>query len=58
MILRRRVVKLPETEAVANTINRLESLADHLEVTAQALEELVDSLRNEEEVQDERHSTS
>lgn len=35
-------------EAVADTICRLEVLADHLETTAEQLEELVHTLKEEE----------
>lgn len=49
MILRRRVVKLAESEKVSSTIHRLEDLADNLEVTAKALEDLVAHLKEDEE---------
>lgn len=51
MKLRRRLIKLDESERVASTIHRLEDLADNLEVTAKALEELVAHLKEDEEAQ-------
>jgi len=48
MRFRRKLREVVVSEQVSETVTRLERLADHLQDTAQALEELVRSMKEEE----------